>query len=256
MRLLFSVTVGALIAALIATGGGRETTALAFQDTVMPPGSAGPSIIDRFLAREDPPLREYRAVRRMRAANARFRATADLEAMTELAANGTFHYAIRRESGSAYVRDRVLRAVLKDEQTLWRRGDPSRATLTLENYFFAVEPAIELEPFARIAIRPRRRDILLVDGAIIVESETADLRRVEGRLAKNPSFWTNRVEVVRRYDQIDGVRVPVETSSVAHVKLAGRSEFMMTYEYESINGRTVRKDAHPERPPTHGSLEP
>lgn len=255
MRLVLSCTFGVLVA-LVALSGVREEAALAFQDVATLPVSAGPSIVDRFLAREDPPLREYRAVRRMRAANPRFRASADLEAVTELSADGTFHYTIRSESGSGYVRDRVLRALLKDEQALWRRGDPSRATLTPANYLFAAEPALDPGPFARIAIRPRRRDILLVDGAIVVESETADLQRVEGRLAKSPSFWTNRVEVVRRYERIDGVRVPVETSSVAHVKLAGRSEFVMTYEYESINGRTVGRDARRETPPTDGPPEP
>jgi hypothetical protein len=35
------------------------------------------------------------------------------------------------------------------------------------------------------------------------------------------------------------VRVPIMTTSVAHVKIAGRSEFQMTYRYDSINGQRV-----------------
>jgi len=37
----------------------------------------------------------------------------------------------------------------------------------------------------------------------------------------------------------DGVHVPVSLESVASVVIAGQSTFKMTYEYESINGRSV-----------------
>ena len=201
------------------------------------------SPLERFLAREDPPLREYRAHRTLRAVNPRFRAEATLEAFTELTADGTFRYRIVREEGSGSVRTRVLHAVLRDEQRLWQRGDPRKSSLSVENYTFALNEAVATTAAvfgdeALIAITPLRRDVLLVDGRIAVDG-TGDLRRVEGRLSKSPSFWTSRVDVVRQYARIGGVRVPVLTTSVAHVKIAGRSEFEMTYRYESINGQTV-----------------
>ena len=46
-------------------------------------------------------------------------------------------------------------------------------------------------------------------------------------------------EVIRRYQRINGIRVPVAIESVAQVLLAGRSTFKMTYEYETINGSRV-----------------
>src|SRR5262245_23730458 len=69
-------------------------------------GTAASSVIDRFLTRNEPPLREYRARRTMRAVNKRFHAEATLEAMTELTADGTFRYEILREKGSGSVRKR------------------------------------------------------------------------------------------------------------------------------------------------------
>ena len=59
------------------------------------------------------------------------------------------------------------------------------------------------------------------------------------RSSKNPSFWTRRVEIVRRYGRVAGVRVPIEIDSVAQVLIAGRSTFRMTYEYQSLNGQQV-----------------
>ena len=72
-----------------------------------------------------------------------------------------------------------------------------------------------------------------------MQPSDGELARIEGRLSKTPSFWTRRVDVVRRYERKAGVRVPVGIESVAHVLVAGRSTFKMTYEYETINGQHV-----------------
>ena len=76
----------------------------------------------------------------------------------------------------------------------------------------------------------------MIDGAVFITSDDADLVRVEGRMAKNPSFWTTRVNLVRRYDRIGGVRVPVRLDSTAQIRFAGESTLSMVYDYESVNG--------------------
>jgi hypothetical protein len=72
-----------------------------------------------------------------------------------------------------------------------------------------------------------------------VRADDGDLVRVEGVLAKMPSWWTKRVEITLRYARIDGVRVPVEMASRADVRIAGDSSFSMTYYYTMINGRAI-----------------
>ena len=47
------------------------------------------------------------------------------------------------------------------------------------------------------------------------------------------------MEIVREYDRIGGVHVPISIESVAHVLIAGRSTFKMTYAYETINGHAI-----------------
>ena len=63
--------------------------------------------------------------------------------------------------------------------------------------------------------------------------------RLEGELAKAPSFWTRRVQIVRRYQRFVGIRMPVALETTAAVRIAGQSTFRMTYEYESINGQRL-----------------
>lgn len=194
-------------------------------------------VVQRFLSRTDEPLTRYRALRRLEARCDRFNKHGWLEAWTELGPEG-FKYEIVREGGSEYLRNKVLRPLLENEARLVATGGASRSALTSENYELLdgepVEPGV-----VKLLARPKRRDISLVDGALFVTEEEADLLRVEGRLAKSPSFWIRRVDVVRRYGRVRGMRVPLRLDSVAQMRLAGMSTLSMTYDYEMINGVSV-----------------
>ncbi|MBI2834734.1 MAG: hypothetical protein HYX76_09955 [Acidobacteria bacterium] len=198
----------------------------------------GGALVDRFLARADESLTQYRALRRLTARNERFRKEGQLEAVTSLDPQGGFHYEILNGSGSGLVRKRVLEPILRGEARALAEGAATRAALTPANYeFVQVEPSVG--PLAQLTIRPKRKDTLLVDGSVFVTPDEADLIRIEGKLAKNPSFWTTRVQVSREYSRIAGVRVPVRVESRAWVRIVGVSTFVMTYEYTEINGRKV-----------------
>jgi hypothetical protein len=200
--------------------------------------SAAQPVVQRFLSRADEPLTRYRALRRLEARNDRFKLQGWLEAWTELTPEGKFGYEIVREGGSEYIRNKVLRPVLENEEKLFATRDASRSAMTAANYELrgteAAEPGL-----VKLLVKPKRREISLIDGAAIVTEDDADLVRVEGRLAKNPSFWTRRVDVVRRYERLSGVRVPTRLDSVAQIRFAGTSTFSMTFEYEMVNGLDV-----------------
>jgi len=198
-------------------------------------GTAGQVVVERFIAhREAVPLTQYRAIRRMWARNDRFKREARLTARTVFDRVSGFRYEVLTQEGSTLVRDRALLPILKGEARALGDGTAARSALTPTNYDFV--PGHE----ARwLFMHPRRRDPLLVQGALLVDPADGDLLRIEGRLAKSPSFWTSRVEVVREYQRIGAVRVPSRVASLAWVKLVGVSMFEMTYEYEEINGEPV-----------------
>jgi hypothetical protein len=201
---------------------------------------AAPNPSDRpatpFLAPEEQPLTQYRAYRRMHASNEHFNQEAWLEAWTELDEHG-FRYTIVSETGSDYIRSKVLKAVLKREQQLVADGNCSRSELTPDNYEFRDVQQGDGERY--VTLKPKRKDVVLVDGRMVLSQDGSELLRVEGRLSKNPSFWTSLVNVIRHYARLDGVRVPIATESTAKVKFAGVSYFDVRYEYETINHRPV-----------------
>ena len=193
------------------------------------------------------PLTQYRAYRRMHARNEHFGQEAWLEAWTEFDDRG-FRYTVVSETGSDYIRNKVLKAVLKREQELVADGDCRRSELTPDNYEFQDVQQGDGERY--VTLKPKRKDVLLVDGRMVLSQDGSELLRVEGRLAKNPSFWTSLVNIIRHYARLDGVRVPVATESIAKVRFAGIAYLDAHYEYETINGRPVSVAARHAFPPT------
>jgi hypothetical protein len=199
-----------------------------------------PLVVERFLTRDEPRLEEYEGRRLMLARNARFKKEAWLEAVVRFDRTNGLAYDIVASGGSGVVIRRALIPSLEGEVDLWRRGEADRYGLTADNYEFAGTPPGDDAAWSEtlVAITPRRTHHLLLNGQVALSDE-GDLLRVQGRLAKSPSFWVSRVDVVRRYGRLHGVRVPVELETVAHVRFAGRSEMRIAYTYDSVNGHRV-----------------
>ncbi len=191
---------------------------------------------DRLPALKEAQLKQYRAFRRMHARNLKFNQEAWIEVWTELNGN-TFTYDITSERGSDYIKDKVLKTLLAREQELVGKGEAGRAEICGENYLFE-ETGEQHDTFRYVLLKPKRKDVLLVDGRMVLNSQ-GELLRVEGTLAKNPSFWTSTVNIVREFALVDGVRVPVTTATVAKLKLAGQAHLDVQYQYETVNGRQV-----------------
>ena len=224
MRLISAVaaTLAALSLAARAQGPGPQTDAPA---------------LAKFLALDQAAPAQHRALRRFDAGSPRLKSVAWMDVWTETDAGG-FRYQIVAEGGSGYIRSRVFRGTLQIEERQWASKAPDAAAVTHSNYRFA-ETATQPDGLVRIAVLPRRKDLLLVDGWIFLRPEDGDLVRIEGQLSKSPSFWTRGVHIVRHYERIAGVRMPVALDTTSNVLVAGTSTFRQRWEYESINGVRV-----------------
>jgi hypothetical protein len=198
--------------------------------------------VARFLESGHPALTAYRARRHLEASTRGGAVTAQLDAWTDLAADGAFTFEIIQETGSEVIRERVLRAALLEEQRSRSADQLGASALTPANYDFSVEETSREGDLVKISLSPRRNSRMLIAGVAFVTRDDADLVRVEGMLSKGPSFWTRKVHVTRRYARVDGVRVPVEVQSRADVMLVGHSSFSMTYKYTAINGRPLHAE--------------
>ena len=198
------------------------------------PGAADHSI-KQFLSQDASP-RPYRAVRRLEAENGSRKGW--LEAVTEYSPQTGFRYTVTSEGGSDYIRGKVLKAVLEGEREVIERGEAARSALVPSNYAFQVD-GISPDGHVNVLLVPKRKERVLVAGTMTLTAADGALVRLQGRLAKNPSFWVKNVDIVRTYERIDGSVVPVALETRAQVRLLGDATLRMTYDYSEIDGRKL-----------------
>ena len=139
---------------------------------------------------------------------------------------------------------RVLREMMKAESEAAHHS-PAAAALTPANYTFHRRPGSGAGR-VEIGLEPRRQDSRLIVGTLTVTEHGAPVR-LEGRLAKSPSFWVKSVAIVKQYELIEGVSLPTAIESIADVKIVGQSGFSMRYRYHEVNGQSVpspRRSTH------------
>ena len=189
--------------------------------------------IKQFLAQDDT-QRPYRAVRRLEAESGSRKGW--IEAITEYSVETGFQYQITAEGGSGHIRSKVLKAVLDGERDVIAQGEAARSSLTPSNYIFQAN-GIDADGLAKILLSPKRKERVLVSGMMALNASDGALVRLEGRLAKSPSFWVKNVDIVRTYERIGGNVVPVALETTAQVRFLGDAALRMTYVYSDIDGR-------------------
>jgi len=196
------------------------------------------SALEKFLAR--PAIaHQYCAIRRLEASGGGHRGW--MEVQTSFAPASGLAYEVTAEGGSGYIRGRVLRSLLDEEQRLLALKTAS-AAISPANY--RLRPGgLTAERLVVVGLQPLRKDRALIAGQMLLTSDDGQLVRVEGRLAKNPSFWVTRVDVVRSYRPVNGVFLPVSLQTTAQLRFLGSSKLGMTYSYSRVDERAVNDEA-------------
>jgi hypothetical protein len=194
------------------------------------------TVLAKFNAGRHP---TYKAFRRLEAGKPDSDKHGWLEVSTEYLPGAGFKYTVIREGGYEYVRNKVLRGVLKGEAELIANGKPLRAPLVPRNYEIE-DGGVTDGGLTRLLLHPARKSDGIVRGSALVEPDGDGVVRIEGRLVKSPSFWVRDVDVTWKFTRVGDAIVPTELSSNARVVFYGRQPFRMTYDYEMIEGRVIR----------------
>ena len=199
--------------------------------------TAAEPVFEQVLAKSNtvaPP--PYRAFRRMEGGIADSERRGWLEAWTEYTPERGFTYEVVREGGSEYVRNKILKGMLASEQKLIAGGKRLHASLESKNYFFE-DGGITDAGLQRVLLKPAKKSDGILNGSVLLDPESGLITRIQGRLVKSPSFWLRDVDVTYKYAHVGNRVVPVEMISTGRVRMFGRSNFRMVYDYESIDGR-------------------
>jgi hypothetical protein len=160
-----------------------------------------------------------------------FQKRAEMLARVTCDRTGTKHFEVISEDGWKSANKRVLRQMLATESDSSRPDTRPRNRITADNYTFRMIDTEERDGRTAYVIEalPKREDKSLFRGRIWVDTEDYALARVEGEPAKNPSFWTRKVQFVQEYYKAGEYWFPMETTSVTEARMFGTTELSIRY---------------------------
>lgn len=173
----------------------------------------------------------YSGSRRYVLENQRLNKRAELLVSVKCDPDGTKHFEVVSEEGWKSANKRVVLKMLESEaETSQPQVRPS-TSITSANYRFQMLPSefLEARPVYVIQVLPKREDKYLFEGRIWIDAEDFAVVRVEGKPAKNPSFWTRSIHFVQQYHKSGAFWFPLSTESVTDARIFGKTEVTISY---------------------------
>jgi hypothetical protein len=178
----------------------------------------------------------YTGSRRYVLENHRLNKRAEMLVSVKCDPNGTKHFAVVSEEGWKSANNRVVRKMLESETETSQPQIRPSTSLSPENYRFQMlgNDSLEARPAYVIQVLPKRADKYLFEGRVWVDAEDFAVVRVEGKPAKNPSFWTRSIHFVQHYHKSGAFWFPLSTESVTEARIFGKTEVTISYfDYQS-----------------------
>jgi len=117
--------------------------------------------------------------------------------------------------------EHAVRKALEKEAQLART--PEVSEITPRNYSFELlgKQRLPQGDCHVLKITPHEKDKDLLDGRVWVDVATYQIRRVEGRVSKSPSFWVRQLDLVINFGEVNGIWLKTSSDAVAHIRWAG-----------------------------------
>ena len=130
-------------------------------------------------------------------------------------------YAIQEASGSR-LGQMIVRRMLAGEAAVTK--DYVSTDLSPENYGFRFirEEDVSGQRCYVLELLPRRKDKHLLRGDIWVDANTYLIRRFDGTLAKNPSWWVRDVRITFVYGDVAGMWLQTTSKFTAKARILGQ----------------------------------
>jgi len=219
------VMFGALLLALAA-----NAAAAAGQDPL-----PGGSIIAAKLTAQDAQRQHlaagYHGTRRYVLDNDRMNKHAEIVVRVECSADGTKHFELVSQEGWKGAWKHVVSKMLASEAEASQSEVKLRTRLTLDNYDFNVVRTALLDDRMAYVVElvPKRDEERLIKGEAWIDAQDYAIVRIEGKPAKNPSFWVRSVHFVHTYRKSGQLWFPETTLSTTEVRMFGDTTLNIHY---------------------------
>jgi len=194
----------------------------------------GDEVVAKMMARDrerQATLYGYTASRRYVLENQRHHKRAEMLVRMTCLRDGSKQFETISETGWGGARKHVFPRLLEAETEASRLGLRERSRLIPENYAFEMVGTeyVDERPAYVIAIAPKTPNKYLMQARIWIDADEYAIVRIEGKPAKNPSFWTKSVHFVHNYEKRGSFWFPVSNRSVTDVRIFGSTEVTIEY---------------------------
>jgi hypothetical protein len=166
------------------------------------------------------------------------RVEADSGVVAQLDFTPPGRYAIERPSGSNRA-ERVVRQLTEHEIETAMSIQRSKSTaITTENYDFSFlgKEVLNGHPCYVLQIIPKRKQVELISGRAWIDQHSFLIRRMEGDLARSPSWWVKQVHVDLAFASSHNTWLQISMEAVAEVRCLGE---------QKLTSRVLAYDAAP-----------
>jgi hypothetical protein len=135
-------------------------------------------------------------------------------------------YAIERRSGSNRA-EQVVRQLLQHEiETAMSMQRSKETAITTGNYDFSFlrKEVLNGHPCYLLQISPKRKQSELISGRAWIDQHSFLIRRIEGDLAKSPSWWVKQVHVDLEFTSSQNTWLQISMEAVADVRCLGEQQ--------------------------------
>ena len=131
-------------------------------------------------------------------------------------------YKIQKSSGSKRG-EQVVRNLLDHEVETASNRSQARTAVTRDNYDFTYigEVVLDGQPCYLLGLKPKRKEKDLIAGQAWVDTHSFFVRRIEGEIAKTPSWWLKAVRVKLAFADFEGTWLQTSMEAVADVRIVG-----------------------------------
>lgn len=135
-------------------------------------------------------------------------------------------YAIRLAGGSR-LGVTLIRKVLDKESQLAKNSNLNY--ICRQNYDFRFIRAEEVAGHRRFVLEifPKRKNVNLIQGNIVIDAGTYLILRVEGKPAVSPSWWLRDLSIILHYGDVGGMWLQTASEVAVTVRLLGRHTMTM-----------------------------
>jgi hypothetical protein len=197
-------------------------------------------------------LHGYTGLRRYVLENPQHHKRAEMLVTMACLDNGSKEFQRVSESGWGTARSHVFPKLLEGESEASRPDVRERSRITPQNYSFEMvgQDYVNQRLAYVMEIAPKTQNKYLIQGRMWVDAQDYAIVRVEGKPAKNPSFWIKSVHFVHTYQKTGPFWLPASDRSITDARIIGATE--LTIEYFDYTPNPTRISALRESTP--GSL--